>query len=73
MRSKLIKIKQHKLWFKNEIENQLNFNKKNQGKKSKIKIVRTELEKKMTNCNLRTKLKINKKSFYIMAKDENKQ
>jgi hypothetical protein len=46
MRSKLIKIKQHKLWFKNEIENQLNFNKKNQGKKSKIKIVRTELEKK---------------------------
>jgi len=67
MRSKLIKIKQHKLWFNNEIENQLNFNKKNQGKKSKIKRVRTELEKKMTNYNLRTKLKINKKSFYIMA------
>jgi hypothetical protein len=46
MRSKLIKIKQHKLWFKNEIENQLNFNKKTKEKKSKIKRVRTELEKK---------------------------
>jgi hypothetical protein len=72
MRSKLIKIKQHKQWFKNEIENQLNFNKKNQGKKIKNKKSKDWIRKKMTNCNLRTKLKINKKSFYIMAKDENK-
>jgi len=37
MRSKLIKIKQHKLRFKNEIENQLNFNKKTKEKKIKNK------------------------------------
>jgi len=67
MRSKLIKIKQHKLWFKNEIENQLNFNKKNQGKKSKIKRVRTELETKWQIIIWGLNWKLTKKSFYIMA------
>jgi hypothetical protein len=63
MRSKLIKIKQHKLWFKNEIENQLNFNKKNQGKKSKIKGVRTELEKKWQIIIWGLNWKLTKKAF----------
>jgi len=46
MGAKLKIIKQHKLWLKEEIANQQNFNKRAKGKKSEIKRIRIELEKK---------------------------
>jgi len=68
MRVKLKTIKQHKLWLKDKIKNQQNFNKKSLGKKSKIKRIRIKLEKLyMINCNSMTKL-ITFKTFIIVSR-----
>jgi len=44
IRAELKKIKQHKLWLKDKIENNKTLIKKSQEKKSKIKRIRTKLK-----------------------------